>query len=447
MKILHLSPHLGGGVGTVVLSYLEHVTQSSDDIHKIICFDYINTNAQDRLGIAEVEFKEELRFYHAEVLSQISNSDVVIVHWWNHPLLYEFFLKATLPPCRLIIWAHISGTPAPNCFTEKIFNYPDLFVFTTPLSFYDPVYQSLCDSSKKKVRVIWSTGGVERLEKYNTTKSVNDNLQVGYIGNLDFTKLHPNFVKICDSIPLNNVRYVVIGPENKLLTSLVEKSLSKTNYHLTGYISEKEKYQHLNNFTCFGYPLARHHYGTCDQTIQEAMALGVVPVVLSNPMESYMVEHGKTGLVAKTIDSYKNYVIEVCNNKNLRISLANNAQEFAKKQYSISNLVNNWNQMFIEVLGIPKNVKKWSLDSENIQPIQGHNIFIESLGSHSGVFKDYLNDNGHLKKHLSHAQICTLSNYHQWVSESKSTVHQYLTFFPSDEILQAWSKMMKNNNL
>jgi len=441
MKILHLSPHVGGGVGTVVLSYLEHVAQVTNDIHKIICLDYINENAEDRLSIAGVEFKDELGKDHTAVLSEISNADLVVVHWWNHPLLYDFFVKASLPPCRLIIWAHISGSPPPNCFTEKIFNYPDIFVFTTPLSFYDPLYQALPESTKKKVRVIWSTGGVERLQKYNVGKLSSKTSQVGYVGNLDFTKLHPNFVEICDSIPLIGVEYVVIGPENKILTSLVEKSDHKKNYHLTGFISEEEKYRRLNNFTCFGYPLARHHYATCDQTIQEAMALGVVPVVLSNPMESYMVSHGETGLVARNLEEYKVLVAEVCTNQKLRLKLSYQSQRFANNEYSIYKTIQNWDKVFVETLNITKSPKRWPIESSDKENVLGHNVFIESLGIYGGLFKDFLNCDNNLSKVKITAQIKSLASYAQWTSRSKSTVHHYLFFFPNDQHLKNWAEM------
>ena len=269
----------------------------------------------------------------------------------------------------------------------------------------------------------------------------DNNLQVGYVGNLDFTKLHPSFVEICDSIDLENLTFVVIGPENKNLQALVEKSSKKKNYLLTGYISEKEKYQRLNEFTCFGYPLAKHHYATCDQTIQEAMALGVVPVVLSNAMESYMIENGVTGLIAHNVEQYKLYVREICTNHKLRFKISENARKFAINEYSISKLHDKWHRIFFETMGIVKTSKSWNIESCTNKN-EGHNIFLESLGNYAGPFKDYISTKSFLEKDKIKSQIASLSAYPQWTSESKSTVRHYLKFFPNDQYLQEWSLLI-----
>ena len=42
MRILHITPHLGGGVGAVILNW---VTFDKNNEHKIITLDYANDNA------------------------------------------------------------------------------------------------------------------------------------------------------------------------------------------------------------------------------------------------------------------------------------------------------------------------------------------------------------------------------------------------------------------
>jgi hypothetical protein len=51
----------------------------------------------------------------------------------------------------------------------------------------------------------------------------------------------------------------------------------------------------------FFYPLQPEHYGTAENALIEAMSLGLVPVVLANPAECAIVEHGVTGLVARSV--------------------------------------------------------------------------------------------------------------------------------------------------
>ena len=40
IKILHITPHLGGGVGRVLLNYLSKVKDDNCFIHQVACLDY-----------------------------------------------------------------------------------------------------------------------------------------------------------------------------------------------------------------------------------------------------------------------------------------------------------------------------------------------------------------------------------------------------------------------
>ena len=54
----------------------------------------------------------------------------------------------------------------------------------------------------------------------------------------------------------------------------------------------------------FGYPLAPDTYATSEKTIQEAMWVGIPPVVLSGTGAAELVEHEHTGLVCDGEDDY-----------------------------------------------------------------------------------------------------------------------------------------------
>ena len=48
IKILHITPHLGGGVGRVVLNYLSKYKNNLDIKHRVVCLDYANDEAKKR---------------------------------------------------------------------------------------------------------------------------------------------------------------------------------------------------------------------------------------------------------------------------------------------------------------------------------------------------------------------------------------------------------------
>ena len=58
----------------------------------------------------------------------------------------------------------------------------------------------------------------------------------------------------------------------------------------------------LANADIFFYPLQRDHYGTAENALVEAMSLGLAPLVLDNPAEKAIVQDGKTGFVASSIE-------------------------------------------------------------------------------------------------------------------------------------------------
>ena len=57
----------------------------------------------------------------------------------------------------------------------------------------------------------------------------------------------------------------------------------------------------LQQSQIFFYPLQPDHYGTAENALIEAMSLGLVPVVLANPAECAIIEHGVTGFIGTTI--------------------------------------------------------------------------------------------------------------------------------------------------
>ena len=220
LEIVHITAHCGGGVGTVLQNYLKYKNGDNSQKHKVISLDSINREAKILLKNIGVKFIDKIYKKHSILNQEVKGADIIVFHWWNHPLIMDVLVNVKLPACRIAIWSHISGTPPPNTFTNKLFEYPDIFIFTTPLSYLSPEYKTLSEKNKKRIRLIWSTGGVERLKRLKLTK--HNYFHIGYIGNLDFTKIHPDFVNICKKVSLKDTRFTVIGPINKKILEQVK---------------------------------------------------------------------------------------------------------------------------------------------------------------------------------------------------------------------------------
>ncbi|OGI00322.1 MAG: hypothetical protein A2Y25_01685 [Candidatus Melainabacteria bacterium GWF2_37_15] len=431
-QILHITTHLGGGVGSVVLNYIKN---DDNFEHKIVCLDYANENSIEVAKNINVELHGDMSKNIPKVIELIKNSDIVLIHFWNHPLLYDFLIRHKFPPSRVIFWSHISGICAPHNFTYKTLTFPDLFVFNTPLGFNNKEVQSLSTDEKKRLRVIWATGGIEHLK--DIKPCIKEYFNIGYIGTVDYCRLRNDFLEICSKIKIDNAKFTVCGgtKEKEIYNQAKKLGLDK-KFNFTGKIKDVKKY--LETFDIFAYPLVYNHSGTCDLVLQEAMAAGVVPVVFNNPMERYIVKNGITGIVVKTNNEYIAAIEKLYKDVNLRNKLSMQAKAYALKHFSINTLITDWKKLINEVLEIPKTEKQWLMKKPNNE-IMPKDILFEALGNHASPFKlcfDKSTRNEGLK------QIKKLAKMQIWQGNRKGTVHQYQAFFPNDPEITTLSKIM-----
>jgi glycosyltransferase involved in cell wall biosynthesis len=439
IKVLHITSHLGGGVGKVLLGYLEKAKDSPGFSHKVISLEYANEKALSASREMGFPLVDKMSSDHRGIITEIAKADIVLIHWWNHPLIYDFLVRERLPASRVIIWSHISGFHPPYVFTEKILKYPDVFVFTTPASLKTREVKKLSEKQKKHLRVVWSTGGVEKVRSVGPRE--HSGFNIGYIGTVDYAKLHPDFLNICDKINIPDVKFIVCGgPGEKEIGAEAEKMGIAKKFIFTGLVPDITEYLPL--FDVFGYPLAPDHYGTCDQVLAESMAAGVVPVVLKNRMEKYMVKDGITGIVAKSEDDYVKAVQTLYKDKSLRKELSENARKYAVKTFSVDEMAGEWEAIFREALAKPKTSKAWNI-AQKKNNIQTSDVFLESLGGYGEAFLRHRKAKSENEKTKAAKKILKLNESAIWKAETRGTVHHYKRFFPDDEVISFWSDLMK----
>ena len=454
MKVLHITPHLGGGVGSTILGYL---SKNKSFEHEILSFGYTMDYVLEKIKSLKIPYTDHVT--HEEIIEKIPNFDIVLIHQWNSPLLYDFLVRNELPPCRLVMLGHNSGFDAPNIYTKKILMYPDIFVFTTALSYhcYDvKILPHIFSSSlggaleilgercfrKKIMYSIWSTDGVEEYKDAKVNK--HKGFIIGYVGTVDYAKLHPDFLEMCkeiidlDTIP--HVKFVVVGGlKQKEIEAEAEAMGIGDKFEFTGYVSKSILKDHLKTFDVFGYPLAPYHYGTCDLVLQIAMASGVVPIVFNNAMEKLFIKHNKTGIIVKDKKGYIQAIKDMYNNINWRKELGRNAKEDAIKRFTLENLDNEWEKVFKKVLEYSKTSRKWDINKENISY---KDVFLESLGKYGDPFIHYCSSfEGVI---FATERIKKLAHIPSWQTETKGSVHNYYSYFPDDPHLKTWSELMKS---
>ena len=121
MRILHITNHLGGGLGTVIMGWLG----LKSDGHALVCLDYANDKAKAFCNSHKVPLTDSCDTSMLHTL--IEQAEIVLVHWYDHPTLLRL-MEFPIPACRLIFWCHKNYE-----FSQKELEYPDLFIRTSPV--------------------------------------------------------------------------------------------------------------------------------------------------------------------------------------------------------------------------------------------------------------------------------------------------------------------------
>ena len=398
MKILHILSHLGGGVGTVVYSWV------NNDTHNTHTLSYLN-------DIPENNKPGQCLFD----MDMIPEHDVVVVHVWNHPALFDFLVNAPLPACRLIGWSHMAGHHPPYSLFDKLIDYFDEFYFTSPV----------CHSRATPDKVIWSTGDMSRFLQIEPQPS--DTFTIGYVGTLDFSKLHEDFIEICSAINNPWVRFMVVGSGCDIGILRKQAAEAGLNMIFTGQVPDAAPV--LSRFDVFLYPLARNHYGTAEQIIGEALSIGIPAICLDNPAEKEIIENFENGFLCRDKFEIAEKINLIYDKK--IIFDVKKIKDSAKKIYSIEKKIKRWNFVLTEAMALVKRKREWKNEARN----ESGNEFIESLGPFGLVFQ-----------HGSQADIEKLyiENYYQWRSSSKGSINQYADYFKSNKKIQKWRQILCN---
>ena len=419
-KIAHITVHMGGGVGSVLMNLIE---ADRENEHRVIC---LNNNYYRQFDKNIVQ--ENMRKRRAEIAECIAKVDIVIVHFWNHPLLFEFLVQADIPDCRMALWSHVSGLHAPYVISEKLVRFSDRFIFSSPISYEVPEVKALPKELKYRLGSIWTTGDIASYFKVVPEK--HEGFNIGFVGTLDFSKLHPNFIDMCAKIDMPDVKFIMIGggcDTDKIKQQANDKGILD-RFHFTGVIKDIRPF--LAVIDVLGYPLNPKHFGTCEQVLGEAVAAGVIPIVMNNPAEEYILLQTLIHYICHNEDEYVNKIKLLYEHKGKRTMLISLMQDSLKNLYHSNRMVGNWSGMFDDMMFDGKRKRVWTI-SDKRASMGGAGIYIESLGDYGRVLESGNVDDA----------LALFGTNRQWKSASKGSPRQYWYTFQDDELLLRWCKL------
>ena len=231
-------------------------------------------------------------------------------------------------PMRALIWCHVNGENPPHVITRDIAAAADLLLATGPSTLEVPLFRSM---SPERVGLVLAGADFARLE--GMQPKPHSTFNVGYIGTVDFVKMHPDFLEMSAAVEIPQARFIVCGEGGALepLRRQAREAGNETRFEFRGYVEDVR--QVLADLDVFGYPLCEENYSTSDLVLQEVMYAGIPPVVLPFGGTPHLVIHGESGLVARDKAHYVRSIHYLYSHPDERVRLGRNAASRARQCY------------------------------------------------------------------------------------------------------------------
>jgi glycosyltransferase involved in cell wall biosynthesis len=297
MKLLHIAPHLGGGVGKA------HAAISGALPKEAVEQTFLLLEEPRDRRYAEMIEAGGARVIVANGLDQVAhlagNADIVQFEFWNHPRMFECLARCPFSAMRSVFWAHISGICNP-LIPSGLMEEAMRFVFTTKASLEIASVGRLSEDAQNNIAVINSGFGFLGVERSVPARKRKPT--IAYLGTVDFVKMHPGFFDAIDGLVGDDGRVMVWGAVDPS-GPVVARARTMRHPERIEFCGETaDPATALSEADIFFYPLQPDHYGTGENALIEAMSLGLTPVVLNNPSEMAIVRDSETGFVARSIE-------------------------------------------------------------------------------------------------------------------------------------------------
>jgi hypothetical protein len=307
--------------------------------------------------------------------SDLADADVVLVHYWNTPAMQRF-VRSAHPPARVVVWLMVEGGTRPNVITPELAAFADVLMATSSSTLSLPYV--------KERSALYIPPPVDLASFWPRPPIKETPFRVGYLGTVDFVKMHPDYVAMSAAVPDEDVRFCVWGFGNAYAALKGEAARLKQEHRFQFHgTTEDAAAAAFASMHVYGYPLCEDSYGTCDRSMQEAMAMALPSVVLDRPGLRDLAIDGVTALVARSAQDYAAAIMQLKRDPDLRMRLGRSAQDHVRLRFEPGSIMGRLCRTLTDALSMPKRARK-ALDAG--LPITGARLFVASLGHLAGEY-------------------------------------------------------------
>jgi L-malate glycosyltransferase len=422
MNVLHIMAHLGGGIGKALSGMVSHSPPESGIRHDFVCLESPE-KLQYLEKLEDAGCNVAIAPSTATIAERIEAADIVQLEWWGHPAIPAALCRGPLPPMRLLVWCHISGIHMP-VIPGRLITGAHRFIFTSPCSYEASEVARLSPGERERTDVIHSSGGFAGLDAPERDPVAP--LTAGYLGSLNFAKLHPRYVDYLTAVDIPGFTVRMIGDvaNQKVLEEQCRRAGRPGMLEFAGYTTDVAR--ELAGINVFPYLLNPRHYGTSENALLEAMAMGVVPIVLDNPAERCLVNNRETGLIVKTPGEFGEAVSWLARNPNERGRLSRRASATVRDHFSVNRTIEAFSLQYA------------AITFEDKRSIS----FVDIFGRTPAEW--FLTNQEHPEIFTVGKSIGTIDEFALpgLMEKTKGSIFHYRSHFPEDTQLAQWANWL-----
>lgn len=427
-QILHITTHMGGGVGKALSGLLSCWKMRGQNQHSLVLLE--PPEKQQFIKLCEEQGISVLVAPPREVLNEaIMQADIVELEWWHHPVMARLLLEFPAIPMRLVIWSHISGCSYP--WIPYVFlSVPHKFIFTSAYSYENP-YWSVEERkwAQNHVAMINSSGGFSDAEPKHVP---HEGFCAGYVGTLSYAKLHPDFTAYCSAansaVPDISFRLVGDAENAPNIRNNAARFEIADKFSFAGYTEDvASEFAKMDVFT---YLLNPTHFGTTENVLLEAMNAEVPVIILNQCAEKFLVRDRETGLLVQNQNEFAEAVRYLYEHPEERRRLGKNARAYVRSHFLVKHTADKLNAVYRDVLQLPKRTIDFSTLGKSPQE-----MFLQFLTP--VLAKQFIENHG-IARFVDWSEILR--------GQNKSSLRQFARNFPEVQEFHDWILQMEEAN-
>lgn len=279
-EVLHVIQRFStGGASRALLALIDGTESTEHRVVSLVKTDLFSREQLTRRDIALVEQPSSIA-----LCELVASAEIVQVHFWNTPELYDFMSKAIYG--RVIVWSHVAGHTDPHVVTAEVASYADRLVATgRPLT-------ELCDR-----QLVIAPRSPNVFDRTELNRRDAGQFTVGVFGTLDSSKDSAALDVFVDA-NLPRAKLLIVGAGDLLPIWMARvKALGLEQIvEFTGFV--RDVGSQLARMDVLLHMPSDDSFATSDLSLQEAITAGVVPVVKAGTAASDLVRDDEDGLIA-----------------------------------------------------------------------------------------------------------------------------------------------------